>query len=384
MPIFGSDPYTNDRDADLAIARASCELETIQKQWVQGLEDEVNKTHREVQILSQKFEDDTTVCHQEQHASSVDLAEMQQKISDQRKYRTDNMDLMQSMRLKLQQKSLEIEKKLQEDVRSVKIRIKAEDDVIKACDRSITDGTAELNRDIDIFKTRWRNRHSDYNVNSLTHVPGQPQPAFQTPQHVRQEHEKALTALNSAKAQAQTVLKNATARNKGAEENLDASYKNRIRAAEDEGKCALALDELYQKLEMLGKEHVSLTQTLRSSKDNMEMSLQRQEATVESKMVTHSNAIQELEQKSERRLLIIIGDGLISDEGYEGRYAWADSAHAVAEAEEAGVSTFYIGVGQTKVDPLPDVFGPRRSTRIRNIEALPGVLARVHRELVAA
>jgi|TARA_Y100000589_G_scaffold59544_3_gene50098 nitric oxide reductase NorD protein len=91
-----------------------------------------------------------------------------------------------------------------------------------------------------------------------------------------------------------------------------------------------------------------------------------------------------LEQKSERRLLIIIGDGLISDEGYEGRYAWADSAHAVAEAEEAGVSTFYIGVGQTKVDPLPDVFGPRRSTRIRNIEALPGVLARVHRELVAA
>ncbi|MGB1060856.1 MAG: nitric oxide reductase activation protein NorD, partial [Ketobacter sp.] len=91
-----------------------------------------------------------------------------------------------------------------------------------------------------------------------------------------------------------------------------------------------------------------------------------------------------LEQKSERRLLIIIGDGLISDEGYEGRYAWADSAHAVTEAEEAGVSTFYIGVGQTKVDPLPDVFGPRRSTRIRNIEALPGVLARVHRELVAA
>ncbi len=91
-----------------------------------------------------------------------------------------------------------------------------------------------------------------------------------------------------------------------------------------------------------------------------------------------------LDQKSERRLLIVIGDGMISDEGYEGRYAWADSAHAVNEAEEAGVSIFYIGVGQTRVDPLPDVFGPRRHTRIRNIEELPRVLAIVHRELVAA
>ncbi|GEM_PF-633437 len=91
-----------------------------------------------------------------------------------------------------------------------------------------------------------------------------------------------------------------------------------------------------------------------------------------------------LQQPSERRLLIIIGDGLISDEGYEGRYAWADSAHAVEEAEDAGVSLFYIGVGQTKVDPLPFVFGPQRSTRIRKVDELPRILARVHRELIAA
>ena len=45
-----------------------------------------------------------------------------------------------------------------------------------------------------------------------------------------------------------------------------------------------------------------------------------------------------LAQPSERRLLILIGDGLMSDEGYEGRYAWADVAHAVEEADEAGVS----------------------------------------------
>jgi nitric oxide reductase NorD protein len=91
-----------------------------------------------------------------------------------------------------------------------------------------------------------------------------------------------------------------------------------------------------------------------------------------------------LAQPSERRLLIVIGDGLISDEGYEGRYAWADAAHAVEEANDAGVSMYYVGVGPTRVDPLPEVFGPRRSQRIRRIEDLPRVLANVHRELVAA
>jgi nitric oxide reductase NorD protein len=91
-----------------------------------------------------------------------------------------------------------------------------------------------------------------------------------------------------------------------------------------------------------------------------------------------------LDRPSERRLLIVIGDGLISDEGYEGRYAWADAAHAVEEANDAGVSIYYVGVGPTRVDPLPEVFGPRRSQRIRRVEDLPRVLAHVHRELVAA
>jgi nitric oxide reductase NorD protein len=91
-----------------------------------------------------------------------------------------------------------------------------------------------------------------------------------------------------------------------------------------------------------------------------------------------------LQQPSERRLLIVIGDGLIPDEGYEGRYAWADVAHAVEEADDAGVSLYYLGVGPTRVDPLPEVFGPRRSKRIRRVDELPRVLAHVHRELVAA
>ncbi|MFC5748084.1 nitric oxide reductase activation protein NorD [Actinomadura rugatobispora] len=91
-----------------------------------------------------------------------------------------------------------------------------------------------------------------------------------------------------------------------------------------------------------------------------------------------------LEQPSQRRLLIVIGDGLASDEGYEGRYAWADVAHAVQEAQEAGVCPYYIGIGPTRVDPLPEMFGPGRSRRIRRVEELPRVLAHVHRELVAA
>lgn len=89
-------------------------------------------------------------------------------------------------------------------------------------------------------------------------------------------------------------------------------------------------------------------------------------------------------QPSQRRLLIVIGDGLMSDEGYEGRYAWADVAHAVEEANEAGVCVYYVGVGPVRVDPLPEVFGARCSRRIRRIEELPRVLAHVHRELVAA
>jgi nitric oxide reductase activation protein len=91
-----------------------------------------------------------------------------------------------------------------------------------------------------------------------------------------------------------------------------------------------------------------------------------------------------LSQPSERRLLIVIGDGLMSDEGYEGRYAWADVAHAVEEADDAGVSVYYIAVGPARVDPLPEVFGSRRSRRIRRVDELPAVLAHVHRELVAA
>lgn len=89
------------------------------------------------------------------------------------------------------------------------------------------------------------------------------------------------------------------------------------------------------------------------------------------------------EQPARRRLLIIIGDGLMSDEGYEGHYAWADVQHAVGEAEDAGVNLFYVGVGSPQVDPLPSVFGASRSRRVRSVDELPRVLPYVHERLAA-
>ncbi len=91
-----------------------------------------------------------------------------------------------------------------------------------------------------------------------------------------------------------------------------------------------------------------------------------------------------LEQPARRRLLVILGDGLVSDEGYEGRYAIADVAHAVQEAVDAGITPYYLGVGPARTELLPDLFGPRRHRRVHRVEDLPRALAHVHRELTAS
>ena len=56
------------------------------------------------------------------------------------------------------------------------------------------------------------------------------------------------------------------------------------------------------------------------------------------------------EVPGERRILLSLGDGLPSDEGYEAEYAWADVRRAVEEAEESGVTVYHIGVGRVRVD----------------------------------
>lgn len=91
-----------------------------------------------------------------------------------------------------------------------------------------------------------------------------------------------------------------------------------------------------------------------------------------------------LEIPAERRILLSLGDGLPSDEGYEGEYAWADVRRAVEEAEESGVVVYHIGVGRVRVDPLKECFGLHRSRRVASIRDLPRVMALVHDRLRAA
>jgi hypothetical protein len=91
-----------------------------------------------------------------------------------------------------------------------------------------------------------------------------------------------------------------------------------------------------------------------------------------------------LEVPAERRILLSLGDGLPSDEGYEGEYAWADVLRAVEEAEESGVMVYHVGIGRVRVDPLKECFGVHRSRRITSVRDLPRVMAEVHERLRAA
>lgn len=91
-----------------------------------------------------------------------------------------------------------------------------------------------------------------------------------------------------------------------------------------------------------------------------------------------------LEVPAERRILLSLGDGLPSDEGYEGEYAWADVRRAVEEAEESGIIVYHIGVGRVRVDPLKECFGLHRSRRVASVRDLPRVMAQVHERLRAA
>jgi nitric oxide reductase NorD protein len=90
-----------------------------------------------------------------------------------------------------------------------------------------------------------------------------------------------------------------------------------------------------------------------------------------------------LDVPAERRILLSIGDGLPSDQGYEGHYAIGDVAKAVEEADNAGVLVYHIGVGRVHMDPLKETFGEKRSQRVTSIRDLPKILIQVHAGLCA-
>ena len=70
--------------------------------------------------------------------------------------------------------------------------------------------------------------------------------------------------------------------------------------------------------------------------------------------------------------------------GYRTRNFPERSVIVVDWLEMKDVAGAYLEGARRQVDPLPEVFGPRRSQRIRRVEDLPRVLAHVHRELVSA
>lgn len=82
-----------------------------------------------------------------------------------------------------------------------------------------------------------------------------------------------------------------------------------------------------------------------------------------------------------RRILLAFGDGRPSDEGYEGRYAVADSVRAFDEASGEGIVAGYIGLGTSLRDPLGDALGRERFTHISTVDDLGPLLANVHERL---
>ena len=85
-------------------------------------------------------------------------------------------------------------------------------------------------------------------------------------------------------------------------------------------------------------------------------------------------------EPASRRVLLVLGDAIPCDEGYEGQYAAADVAKAVEEAEQYGVTVAFIAIGTPPEDPLADLLRGR-FYRVSSVAALAPVLAEVHSRL---
>jgi nitric oxide reductase NorD protein len=85
-----------------------------------------------------------------------------------------------------------------------------------------------------------------------------------------------------------------------------------------------------------------------------------------------------LDVAAERRILIALGDGLPSDEGYEGPYAIHDVAKAIEEATAEGLIAFYVGVGRVRRDRLHEALGDDAMQRVNDVSELPAVLATIY------
>ncbi|MDG4668169.1 VWA domain-containing protein [Mycobacterium sp. 236(2023)] len=86
------------------------------------------------------------------------------------------------------------------------------------------------------------------------------------------------------------------------------------------------------------------------------------------------------DQGANRRLLLVISDGVAYDSGYEGGYAEADSRQALREANSRGIGTLCVTVGaDTTEAALGRVFGTAPRVRARVADDLRGPLAAMMR-----
>lgn len=92
--------------------------------------------------------------------------------------------------------------------------------------------------------------------------------------------------------------------------------------------------------------------------------------------VRRSSDIIDNDSGTTRRVLILVSDGVAYDSGYEGRYAEADTRHALREAQARGIATLCVTVGaDTSEAALGRVFGTAPRVRARAIGDLRAPLA---------
>jgi Mg-chelatase subunit ChlD len=114
--------------------------------------------------------------------------------------------------------------------------------------------------------------------------------------------------------------------------------------------------------------------------DRFDLAAQRRVASLEPSGFTrlgaairHGTHILTERSGTTQRLLVLVGDGLPYEDGYEHRYAQADSARALAEAVAAGVGCVAIGVRTTTdAEILEHVWGDVPHVRIEAADDLAG------------
>ncbi|TIO28885.1 nitric oxide reductase activation protein NorD [Mesorhizobium sp.] len=88
-------------------------------------------------------------------------------------------------------------------------------------------------------------------------------------------------------------------------------------------------------------------------------------------------------QPNRKKLLLVLTDGKPNDvDHYEGRFALADSRHAVIEARRKGLSVFGVTVDRDAKSYVPAMFGQNGFAIVANIGRLPAALPAIYRGLV--